>query len=593
MSSEPKKFKRRSQAWFNNPANPSMTALYLERYLNYGLTLEELQSGKPVIGIAQTGSDLSPCNRAHIENARRVREGIREAGGIAIEFPVHPIQETTRRPTAAIDRNLAYLGLVEILHGYPLDGVVLTTGCDKTTPACLMAAATVNLPAIVLSGGPMLDGWHDGKLAGSGTIVWSSRLRLAAGEIDYNEFLQITASAAPSPGHCNTMGTASTMNALAEGLGMSLPGCAAIPAPYKERYQIAYHTGKRIVEMVEEELTPSKIMTRDAFENTIALNSAIGGSTNAPIHVNAIARCMNVELDIQDWETHGFDIPLLVNMQPAGEYLGESFYRAGGVPAVLGELARAGKLKMSALTVNGDTIGNNCKDEHSCDERVIKQFDKPMREKAGFLVMSGNLFDSSVLKSSVISADFAERYLNRPGKEGVFEGRAIVFEGSEDYHDRLNDPSLNIDAECILVMRGTGPIGWPGSAEVVNMQPPDALIKAGVTELPCIGDGRQSGTSASPSILNASPESAAGGGLSLLKTDDIIRIDMNNRRVDMLVDDAELEQRRSDARTDYPADQTPWQNIYRNTVGQLATGACVELAEAYHCVVDELPRHNH
>jgi len=515
MSSEPKKFKRRSQAWFNNPANPSMTALYLERYLNYGLTLEELQSGKPVIGIAQTGSDLSPCNRAHIENARRVREGIREAGGIAIEFPVHPIQETTRRPTAAIDRNLAYMGLVEILHGYPLDGVVLTTGCDKTTPACLMAAATVNLPAIVLSGGPMLDGWHDGKLAGSGTIVWSSRLRLAAGEIDYNEFLEITASAAPSPGHCNTMGTASTMNALAEGLGMSLPGCAAIPAPYKERYQIAYHTGKRIVEMVEEELTPAKIMTREAFENTIALNSAIGGSTNA------------------------------------------------------------------------------VKDQHSSDERVIKSYSQPMREKAGFLVMSGNLFDSSVLKSSVISEEFAERFLKQPGNEGIFEGRAIVFEGSEDYHDRLNDPSLNIDANCVLVMRGAGPIGWPGSAEVVNMQPPDALIKAGVTELPCIGDGRQSGTSASPSILNASPESAAGGGLSLLQTNDIIRIDMNNRSVDMLVDDDELERRRSNAKTDYPADQTPWQNIYRTTVGQLATGACIELSEAYHCVVDELPRHNH
>lgn len=592
MSSEPKKFKRRSQAWFDNPSNPSMTALYVERYLNYGLTRAELQSGKPVIGIAQTGSDLSPCNRAHLENAKRVREGIREAGGIAIEFPVHPIQETSRRPTAAIDRNLAYLGLVEILHGYPIDGVVLTTGCDKTTPACLMAAATANLPAIVLSGGPMLDGWYQGKLSGSGTIVWASRLRLAAGEIDYDEFMDITASSATSPGHCNTMGTASTMNALAEGLGMSLPGCAAIPAPYRERLQIAYETGKRAVEMVEEDLTPAKVMTREAFENTIALNSAIGGSTNAPVHINAIAKCMNVPLTIEDWEVHGYDIPLLVNMQPAGEYLGESFYRAGGVPAVMGELQRAGKLK-AALTVNGQGVQDNYGAVALSDERVIKPYTNPMREKAGFLVMSGNLFDSAVLKSSVISEDFAQRFLQKPGSEGVFEGRAIVFEGSEDYHERLNDSSLNIDADCILVMRGTGPVGWPGSAEVVNMQPPDALIKAGITELPCIGDGRQSGTSASPSILNASPESAVGGGLSLLQTNDVIRIDMNKRRVDMLVDDAELKTRAAGPGVEVPADQTPWQNIYRTTVGQLSHGACIELSEAYHSVTDKLPRHNH
>ncbi len=592
MSEEEGPFKRRSQAWFDNPANPSMTALYVERYLNYGLTRQELQSGKPIIGIAQTGSDLSPCNRAHIENARRVREGIREAGGIAIEFPVHPIQETSRRPTAAIDRNLAYLGLVEILHGYPIDGVVLTTGCDKTTPACLMAAATTNLPSIVLSGGPMLDGWYDGKLSGSGTIVWASRLKLAAGEIGYDEFMEITASSATSPGHCNTMGTASTMNALAEGLGMSLPGCAAIPAPYRERLQIAYETGKRIVEMVEEELTPSKIMTRAAFENTIALNSAIGGSTNAPIHVNAIAKCMNVPLTIQDWETHGYDIPLLVNMQPAGEYLGEAFHRAGGVPAVLGQLQRHGRLRDS-LTVNGKSIQENVADASIGDERVIKPYDQPLRERSGFLVMSGNLFDSAVLKSSVISEEFSQRFLQKPGSEGIFEGRAIVFEGSEDYHNRLNDPALNIDEHCILVMRGAGPVGWPGSAEVVNMQPPDALIKAGVTELPCIGDGRQSGTSASPSILNASPESATGGGLSLLQTNDVIRIDMNNRRVDMMVDDEELQRRAAADAPAIPEDQTPWQTLYRQTVGQLSHGACVELAEAYHCVAEKLPRHNH
>jgi len=587
MGKERKNFKRRSQAWFNNPDNPSMTALYLERYLNYGLTRAELQSGKPIIGIAQTGSDLSPCNRSHLENAKRVREGIREAGGIALEFPVHPIQETGRRPTAAIDRNLAYMGLVEILHGYPLDGVVLTTGCDKTTPACIMAAATTNLPSIVLSGGPMLDAWYNGKLAGSGTVIWEARLQLASGEIDYDEFMHMAASVAPSPGHCNTMGTASTMNSLAEAMGMSLPDCAAIPAPYAERLQMAYETGKRIVNMVEEDLRPAQILTREAFENAIACNSAIGGSTNAPIHINAIAKCMNVDLHIQDWETYGHDVPLLVNMQPAGEYLGESFHRAGGVQAVLGELYRNNKLNADAMTVNGKTIASNCATKESTDERVIKSFNKPIRERAGFLVMSGNLFDSAILKTSVISEEFKNRFLT----DGVFEGRSIVFEGSEDYHDRLNDPSLNIDENCVLVMRGTGPVGWPGSAEVVNMQPPDALVKRGITELPCIGDGRQSGTSASPSILNASPESALGSGLSLLQTGDTIRIDMNTRTVEMLVDEGELEARNPNP--DIPADQTPWQNIYRTTVGQLAQGACMELAEAFHCVTDELPRHNH
>ena len=379
--------KLRSSEWFNNPHNPGMTALYLERYLNYGLTRHELQSGKPIIGIAQTGNDLSPCNRHHLELAHRVREGIREAGGIAIEFPVHPIQETGKRPTAALDRNLAYLGLVEILFGYPLDGVVLTTGCDKTTPACLMAAATVNMPAIVLSGGPMLNGWHKGERTGSGTVVWKAREQLAAGEIDYEEFMDIVASSAPSVGHCNTMGTASTMNSLAEALGMSLPGCAAIPAPYRERGQIAYETGKRIVEMVWEDLKPSDILTRKAFENCIVVNSAIGGSTNAPIHINAIARHIGVELSIDDWQKHGHDVPLLVNMQPAGYYLGEEYHRAGGVPAVVRELMEHKRIHEDALTVNGQTMGDNCREAPKPDADVIWSFDKPLVKDAGFLVL--------------------------------------------------------------------------------------------------------------------------------------------------------------------------------------------------------------
>ncbi|MFT4120665.1 IlvD/Edd family dehydratase [Bradyrhizobium sp.] len=589
----------RSQEWFNNPHNPGMTALYMERYLNYGLTRAELQSGKPIIGIAQTGNDLSPCNRHHIELAHRVREGIREAGGIAMEFPTHPIQETGKRPTAALDRNLAYLGLVEILYGYPLDGVVLTTGCDKTTPACMMAAATVNLPAIVLSGGPMLNGWHDGQRTGSGTIVWKSRERLAAGEIDYEEFMEIVASSAPSVGHCNTMGTASTMNGLAEALGFSLPGCAAIPAPYRERGQIAYETGKRIVEMVWEDLKPSDILTRKAFENCIVINSAIGGSTNAPIHINALARHIGVELSIDDWQTVGHDVPLLVNMQPAGFYLGEEFHRAGGVPAVVRELMKHKRIHEDAVTVNGRGIGENCANAPKPDNDVIWAYDKPLVKDAGFLVLKGNLFDSAIMKTSVISKEFRDRYLSNPKDLNAFEGRAIVFEGPEDYHERIDDPSLDIDERCVLFVRGTGPIGYPGGAEVVNMQPPAALIKRGILSLPCIGDGRQSGTSGSPSILNASPEAAANGGLAILKTGDRVRIDLNKGSANIMIPDDEVKKRHAELKTSggfkHPANQTPWQEIYRNTVGQQSTGACMELATRYQNVAGTfgVARDNH
>lgn len=591
--------KLRSSEWFNDPHNPGMTALYLERYLNYGLTRAELQSGKPIIGIAQTGNDLSPCNRHHLDLAQRVREGIRAAGGIAMEFPVHPIQETGKRPTAALDRNLAYLGLVEVLFGYPLDGVVLTTGCDKTTPACLMAAATVNIPAIVLSGGPMLNGWHNGERTGSGTVVWKSRERLAAGEIDYEQFMEIVASSAPSVGHCNTMGTASTMNSLAEALGMSLPGCAAIPAPYRERGQIAYETGVRAVEMVWEDLKPSDILTRKAFENAIVVNSAIGGSTNAPIHLNALARHVGVELSIDDWQSVGHAIPLLVNLQPAGLYLGEEYHRAGGVPTVVGELMRHGKIHQDALTVNGKTMGENCAGAPAPDGDVIHRYDTPLVHDAGFLVLRGNLFDSAIMKTSVISLEFRERYLSNPKDPNAFEGRAIVFEGPEDYHHRIDDPALDIDEHCILFVRGTGPIGYPGGAEVVNMQPPAALIKRGIHSLPCIGDGRQSGTSGSPSILNATPEAAANGGLALLKTGDRVRIDLNKGSADILISDEELKQRRADLAAHggfaYPKHQTPWQELYRSTVGQHATGACMEFATRYQNIAGDVgvARHNH
>ena len=591
--------KLRSQLWFDNPDNPGMTALYLERYLNYGLTRKELQSGKPIIGIAQTGNDLSPCNRHHIELAQRVREGIREAGGIAMEFPTHPIQETGKRPTAALDRNLAYLGLVEVLFGYPLDGVVLTTGCDKTTPACMMAAATVNIPAIVLSGGPMLNGWHNGERTGSGTVVWKSREEMAAGKIDYEEFMEIVSSSAPSVGHCNTMGTASTMNSLAEALGFSLPGCAAIPAPYRERGQIAYETGKRAVEMVWEDLKPSDFLTRKAFENCIVINSAIGGSTNAPIHINALARHVGVELDIKDWQKFGHDVPLLVNMQPAGYYLGEEYHRAGGVPAVVRELMKHKRIHEDALTVNGRTMGENCRNAAVPDSDVIRTYDKPLVKDAGFIVLHGNLFDSAIMKTSVISKEFRDRYLSNPKDPEAFEGRAIVFEGPEDYHHRIDDPSLNIDENCMLFVRGTGPIGYPGGAEVVNMQPPAALIKKGITSLPCIGDGRQSGTSGSPSILNASPEAAANGGLAILRTGDRVRIDLNKGEANILISDAEVKQRHADLMGKggfaYPKNQTPWQELYRNTVGQQATGACLELATRYHNIAGTVgvARDNH
>lgn len=583
----------RSESWFNDPTNPGMTALYIERYLNFGITREELQSGRPIVGIAQTGSDLSPCNRHHLDLAARVRAGIRDAGGIPFEFPVHPIQESGRRPTAALDRNLAYLGLVEILHGYPLDGVVLTTGCDKTTPACIMAAATVNIPSIVLSGGPMLDGHWKGRLVGSGTILWEARRLHAAGEIDFEEFIEMVAASAPSVGHCNTMGTASTMNALAEALGMSLPGCATIPAPYRERGQMAYETGRRIVAMVGEDLTPSRILTRESFENAIVCTSAVGGSTNAPIHINAIARHVGVELEIEAWQEVGQEIPLLVDMQPAGRFLGEGFHRAGGVPGVFAELIGAGKARTGALTVTGRTIGENYAEAAVADHEVIRPYDQPIRRNAGFIVLSGNLFDAALMKTSVISADFRRRYLSTPGAENRFEGRAIVFDGPEDYHERINDPSLAIDETCLLFMRGTGPVGYPGSAEVVNMLPPDALVQQGVHDLPCIGDGRQSGTSGSPSILNASPESAVGGGLALLRTGDIVRVDLSARRVDVLVADEELESRRASLKPAEPEHQSPWQEIYRGTVGQLSTGAVMEPAVKYHDIRRLTPRHSH
>jgi dihydroxy-acid dehydratase len=589
----------RSQLWFDNPDNPGMTALYLERYVNYGLTRAELTSGKPIIGIAQTGSDLSPCNRHHLELAKRVREGIRTAGGVAFEFPVHPIQETGKRPTAFLDRNLAYLGLVEVLYGYPLDGVVLTTGCDKTTPACIMAAATVNTPAIVLSGGPMLNAYgNDGRRLGSGTAIWQARQDHAAGKIDFKQFIDIVAASAPSAGHCNTMGTASTMNAMAEALGMSLPGCAAIPAPYRERGQIAYETGVRAVEIVREDLKPSDILTRAAFENAIVACSAIGGSTNAPIHLVAIARHIGVELSVEDWEKFGYDVPLLVNMQPAGEYLGEEYYRAGGLPAVMHELLEAGRIHGDALTINGKTVAENVARAQVTNTAVVRPYKQPLKPQAGFKVLHGNLFDSAIMKTSVISDDFRRRYLSDPKDPNAFEGCAVVFDGPEDYHRRIDDPALVIDEHTILFMRGVGPIGYPGSAEVVNMQPPAALIKRGITELPCIGDGRQSGTSGSPSILNASPEAAIGGGLALLKTGDRVRIDLNKGTADMLVAPAELTERTTALKKNggyhYPPSQTPWQEIQRAMLDQLDGGMVLEPAVRYQRVAQKsVPRDNH
>jgi dihydroxy-acid dehydratase len=588
----------RSRLWFDNPDNPPMTSLYLERYLNFGLTKEELTSGKPIIGIAQSGSDLSPCNRHHLELAKRVREGIRDAGGVAFEFPTHPIQETGKRPTAALDRNLSYLSLVEVLFGYPLDGVVLTTGCDKTTPAAIMAAATVNTPAIVLSGGPMLNGWWKGERAGSGTIGWWARQEHAAGRLGYDEFLDLVASSAPSIGHCNTMGTASTMNALAEALGMSLPGCGAIPAPYRERGQIAYETGRRAVEIVHDDLKPSDILTRAAFENAIVACSAIGGSTNAPIHINAIARHIGVPLTIEDWQTIGYDVPLLVNMQPAGKYLGEEYYRAGGLPAVMRELLDAGRIHADALTINGKTMGDNVKHAKAQDPDVIRPYNKPLKEQAGFKVLAGNLFDNAVMKTSVISDEFKNRYLSNPKDPNAFEGRAVVFDGPEDYHHRIDDPSLQIDENTMLFIRGVGPIGYPGSAEVVNMQPPAALIKRGVTSLPCIGDGRQSGTSASPSILNATPEAAVGGGLALLETGDRVRIDLDKGTADILIPPAKLAERRAALEKrggyHYPESQTPWQEIQRGMVDQLGDGMVLKPAVKYQRVAQKyVPRHNH
>jgi dihydroxy-acid dehydratase len=600
MTKTPKKpLKYRSQNWFDNPDNADMTALYLERYLNYGFTRGELQGHKPIIGIAQTGSDLSPCNRAHVELVKRIRDGIYAAGGIPMEFPVHPIQETGKRPTASLDRNLSYLSIVEVLYGYPLDGVVLTIGCDKTTPACLMAAATVDIPAICLSSGPMLNGWYKGQRTGSGTIVWMAREKLATGELDYEGFVDLVATSAPSTGFCNTMGTATTMNSLTEALGMSLPGNAAIPAPYRERGQMAYETGRRIVAMVEEDLTPSRIMTRKAFENAIAVNTAIGGSTNAPNHLNAIAAHLGIELTVQDWEKHGYDLPLLVNLQPAGEYLGEDYHRAGGVPAVVAELIKAGKIHEGCITANGKTIGENCKGKFSWDRSVIKEFGKPMKEHAGFKRLTGNLFDNAIMKTSVISDEFRQRYLSNPKDPNAFEAKAIVFDGPEDYHAHIDDPKLGIDENTILFIRGVGPLGYPGAAEVVNMRAPSYLLEKNVRSLPCVGDGRQSGTSGSPSILNASPEAAAGGGLAILKNGDRVRIDLNKGTCDVLLSEAEIASRRAALEKaggyKVPESQTPWQEIFRANVGQLAEGMVLKGATKFQRIakLKGIPRDNH
>ena len=585
----------RSQQWFNNPKNPDMTALYLERYLNYGLTRKELQSGNPIIGIAQSGSDLSPCNRHFLSLSKRIKDGIRRAGGIPMEFPTHPIQETGKRPTAMLDRNLSYLSLVEVLYGYPIDGVILTTGCDKTTPAALMAAATVNIPAIVLSGGPMLDGVYKGKLAGSGTIVWEARKLLAKGKINYEEFMDMVASSAPSVGHCNTMGTASSMNSVAEALGMSLTGCAVIPAPYREREQISFETGKRIVGMVHEDLTPSKIMTRKAFENAVVLASAIGGSSNCTTHLSAIAKHMGIKFDLSDWQKLGHKIPLLVNCQPAGEYLMESFYRAGGVPAVMKELIKNKKIHVNIKTVSGKTVGQNLKRKINTDNKVIKSFKDCLTDKAGFLVMKSNFFSTAIMKTSVISKEFKKLYLSNPKHPNVFHGRAVVFEGPEDYHKRINSKKLKINENSILIIRGCGPVGYPGSAEVVNMQPPDRLLKKGINALPTLGDGRQSGTSESPSILHVSPESAVGGDLGIVKTGDKMKIDLNKRRVDLIINKSEFKKRRRNKKRFKFKNQTPWQEIFRDTVGQLEDGACINSREMYLDVSNKkgLPRDSH
>jgi dihydroxy-acid dehydratase len=581
----PAKGRLRSQLWFDDPLNPDTTALHLERYLNFGLSREELQSGRPIIGIAQTGSDLVPCNRHHLELAERVKDGIREAGGVPLEFPVHPLQESGKRPTAALDRNLAYLGLVEVLYGYPIDGVVLTTGCDKTTPACLMAAVTVNIPAIVLSGGPMLNGRFEGKVVGSGTVVWEARQRLARGELDYEGCMRLVASGSPSVGHCNTMGTALSMNALAEGLGMSLPGCASIPAPYRERSQMAYATGRRAVELVREDLRPSDILTRRAFLNAIALASALGASSNCPPHLIAIARHAGVELTLKDWQEVGYPVPLLADVQPAGVHLSEEFHEAGGVPVILRQLREHGHIDGSVLTVSGRLLGDILESVGNPSGPAIRAYEHPLKESAGFLVLTGTLFESGIMKTSVISPEFRRRFLENPADPEAFEGNAIVFDGPEDYRARIDDPALPVDDESILIMRGAGPIGYPGSAEVVNMQPPARLIRQGITELPTIGDGRQSGTSASPSILNVSPEAPLGGGMALVRTGDRIRVDLRRRRVDLLVEEGLLAQRREHRVSEVPPHQTPWQQLYRENVGQLDTGGCLEFATRYRDVL--------
>lgn len=591
----------RSTRWFRRQDDKALSALYVDRYLNYGLTKEELMSSKPIIGIANSGSDLTPCNQYHITLAKRVREGVRSAGGIAIEFPTHPIQESSRRPTATLDRNLSYLTLVELLYAYPFDGVVLLTGCDKTTPACLMAASTINIPAICLNVGPMLNGYNKTALIGSGTVLWKAREMHSAGDINDEELTDLVIQGTPSVGHCNTMGTASTMNALAEALGMALPGSATIPAPYKERAQCAYRTGLQIVEMVHNDRKPSDILTRQAFENAIVCNTAIGGSTNAPIHLNAVAKHIGVDLDLDDWDRIGYGIPLLVNVQPAGEMLCEEYYRAGGLPAVQAELLEQGKLHEEVVGCNGKTMKENVRlaGGKSWDRRTIWEYEKPMKQDAGFLHMKGNLFDSAIMKTSVISEEFRKEFLENPKDLNAFEAKAVVFDGPEDYNERIE--TAPIDERTILVMRGAGPLGYPGAAEVVNMTAPGHLLRKGLKySLPCIGDGRQSGTSGSPSILNASPEAAENGNLAILKDGDILRIDLNHRKVDLLVPEPEIESRRKqllDNNGGYKIieSHTPYQDIFRREIGPLSEGMVFKKATKFQRVAQKvaMPRDNH
>jgi L-arabonate dehydrase len=569
----------RSTAWFGHPDRDGF--LHRSWMKNQGFPAD-LFDGRPVIGICNTFSELTPCNAHFRDLAERVKRGVYEAGGFPLEFPVFSTGESNLRPTAMLFRNLASMDVEEAIRGNPIDGVVLMTGCDKTTPALLMGAASCDVPAIVLSGGPMLNGKYRGKDIGSGTDVWRFAEEVKAGEMSLEDFMDAEACMHRSPGHCMVMGTASTMNSMAEALGMSLPGCAAIPAVDSRRRVMAQVTGRRIVEMVKEDLRISKILKRENFLNAVRANGALGGSSNAVIHLSAIAgRVPGVQFGLDDWDRYGREVPTLVDIMPSGRFLMEDYYYAGGLPAVMRALGEHGLLDKDALTVTGQSMWANVKDAPNWNTEVIRGWDNPHTEHGGMVILRGNLApDGAVLKPSAATPALMKH-----------RGRAVVFESIEDYKAKIEDEALDVDETCMLVLKNCGPKGYPGMAEVGNMGLPPKVLRKGVRDMVRISDARMSGTAYGTVVLHVCPEAAAGGNLALVENGDIIELDVEARRLHLEVDEDELARRRAAWRAPEPAMKSGYQKLYVDHVMQASEGADLDFLRG--CRGAGIPRESH